>query len=264
MRTSFLVERALLLGAAFICMVRPAAGQILSPEPLGTGGFAIELTRPSLRAGSDLDVLTLAGALGVRVPLGNGTLLAELPFARVGYHDFANETAIGNLLLGYEAGSGATRFIATVRAPTASENEAALFGALSDVLQVEAFLPEVTSLRAGVLHRGSRTGRAAVDVHLSGVLFIPKEGDTDGALDYGVQGVIRPKTIGITAGIAGRAIVTGDNMSFAERTMHQLFARIDYTAGNVRPYVGVTVPMDDDVRDVVNATWRAGLQVKTK
>lgn len=264
MRTSFLVERALVLGAAFICMARPAAGQILSPEPLGAGGFAIELNRPSLRAGSDLDVLTLAGALGVRVPLGNGTLLAELPFARVGYHDFSNETAIGNLLLGYEAGAGATRFIASVRAPTASENEAVFFGVVSDPLQIEAFLPEMASLRAGVLHRGSRTGKSAVDVQLAGVLFIPKEGDVDGALDYGVQGVIRPQTVGVTAGIAGRALVTGDNMSFAERTMHQLFARIDYTVGNVRPYIGVTVPMDEDVRDVVNATWRAGLQVKMK
>ena len=208
-----------------------------------------------------MDVLSFAGILSVRLPLRNASLIVDLPFSRIG-GDAGNGEAIGNLLLGFESG-GSTAFHAAIRLPTAGDDLSNFLGFVSDVHRFEAFIPDMTSFKVGVIRRGARPGGITVDFGGSAVGFLPEGGDFEFGLDYGAQLVLR-SAFGFTGGIAGRAILTNETGDFDDSTLHEARLLVDYTSNNIRPFAGVTLPLDSDVREDVPYVLRLGVQIRTR
>jgi hypothetical protein len=44
-------------------------------------------------------------------------------------------------------------------------------------------------------------------------------------------------------------------------TMHEIYTRLSYPAGRVTPMFEARLPLDDELRDIVAASFRAGIAV---
>lgn len=237
----------------------PAAAQNLTPEPFTDREVGIEFLRPMFED-DDLDALSFATYFYTRIPIGSVHLLADLPFVRMSA-DGLSSTGLGNLMVGLSGTRGKGTMYGTVRFPTASDDEPAnLLAILGDIQRVEAWLPDVTTLSVGAILRDNRPSGHGFHFLLGAAFLLPDEGENEVVLDYGAQWVYRPSALGLTVGLQGRAGVTGDG-DFGERTLHDLRLRVDYTSGQLRPAIGLAVPFDEDVREVLNAVLRLGLQV---
>lgn len=252
--------RKLIVLFSALLAATPATAQTLMPEPFTNREIGFELLRPLLDDDDDLDALSFASFLYTRLPIGPVHLLADLPIARMGADDLSS-TGIGNIMLGVELARSRASFYGTVRLPTASDDEFAnILAFITDIQRFEAWIPDVTTLSVGAILRDRRPSGHGFDFQFGAGFLIPDEGDTDVVLDYGAQYVYRPRAVGFTAGLQGRASVTGDG-DFGERTLHDLRLRVDYTSGRLRPAIGFTIPFDDDVRESMNGVLRLGLQV---
>ena len=93
-------------------------------------------------------------------------------------------------------------------------------------------------------------------------MLVPDDADFDNEvlLDYGAHAFYRPNALGIVGGVNGRAIVTGDEGGFSERTIHEAQVRIDYTRGRWRPAIDFRVPIDEDLREGIKGVVRVGVE----
>ena len=232
--------------------------------------FSIEWLKPSFD-GSDVGFLTSALFLSGRVPLAdNVRLTAELPVAHVSSDsefDDASDTAIGNPYLGIELGesTGSLWGEIGVRAPLASsDNEAVFVGILADFDRFEAFVPDVLSI-VGQATLASRS-TSGFSVRLRGgssvLINTDKEAFEDGGelyLAYSGQGWYAAGPVQIGAGVTGRMLVTEDDLSLGERSIHQGGLSLIATLGKVQPGIYVKVPLDEDLKDSLN--FVAGLNL---
>jgi hypothetical protein len=257
MRKSILILNLVLLSAV------PCGAQTLAPEPFTNRSIGIELIHPFLED-DDVEFLTFAATLAARLPIGSVHLLAELPFA-VYNDDLTSSEGLGNVMVGVEAPAGSATLYATLHLPTASSGELANFMAfLADFHRAEAWAPDATTLSFGGIMRERGENNSGFDYQL-GAAIIGSSADTEDdlelLLDYGAQYVYRPRTVGFTFGLQGRAFLTAEgDGSFADRTFHEVRTRLDYTGGRVRPAIGIAIPLDEDRRDIVNPILRLGLQ----
>ena len=255
MRKPILIITLVLLSAA------PCAAQNLMPEPFTNRNIGIEVLHP-LVEDEDVGLLTFAASVSARVPLGRVQLLADVPFAFYD-DDFTTSQGLGNIMLGVEGAHNYGTFYATLRLPTASEGELANFMAyITDFYRFEAWIPNAVTLSFGAVMRERQDNHGGLDFLLgAAVMGVEETDDVELLLDYGAQYVYRPASIGVTVGVQGRALTTGEGTGFDQRTWHELRARLDYTSGRVRPALGVSVPLDEATRSVFDVALRLGAQV---
>ena len=65
-------------------------------------------------------------------------------------------------------------------------------------------------------------------------------------------------------GLTGRWHATADGGSFVDNSMHRAGVSADVRVGGVRPGVSLRVPLDEDMRAVVNSTVGLYLQVPVR
>lgn len=256
------MRKTLLLLTGILAASTPAAAQstAIMPEPFAPREFGIEIQRPFFEESEGLDFLSFATYFYGRYAITpEVTLVADVPWAHAGIDD-ESSTGIGNIMIGAYGKRGSTTLYGTIRLPTASEEFANLFATLSELPNVQTWVPDITSVSLGGIYRHRRPNGHGIDAQLGGVIVKPDEGDWELVLDYGVQYVYRPGQWGVTGGIQGTAFATGDG-SFSERTFHEARLRVDYTSARWRPAIGLTLPFDDDIQEVVNGVLRLGLQV---
>lgn len=241
------------------------AAQELMPEPFTDRSIGIELMRPLFDGDDELDALSGAAHLSARYRIGGVHLLVDVPFARMNDDRFVESTAFGNVMLGLEVVRETRAYYATLRVPTAPRGEfAAQLAALADFQNAEAWFAELTTLSFGAIMRERYQSGFGFDA-LFGAQIMDvgsdvSDDDTQLRLEYGAQFVYRPSAIGMTLGAQGLATLSGDG-NFAERTIHELRARLDYTAGRVRPAVGFVLPLDDTWREFLDGVVHLGVQL---
>jgi hypothetical protein len=192
----------------------------------------------------------------------------ELPFARTTQSAFGeteSSSAIGNPYVGLLFDRGATKYEFGARAPLAPDDEAAVFyGLYSDQNRIEAFIPDFASVRASATHTA---GAGAVQFVFAGgpSVWIPT-GDSDGGdtellLDYSGMLVTNQQALRLAGGITGRGVVTEEG-SISERTQHQAIASASYAFGRFRPGIHARLPLDGEMRSVMNGTFGISLQME--
>ena len=241
------------------------AAQELMPEPFTDRSIGLELMRPLVDGDDDLDALSGAAHLSARFRIGGVHLLADVPFARMNDNQFVESTAFGNVMLGVELVRETQAYYVTLRVPTAPRGEfASALAGLAEFQNSEAWFADATTLSFGGVMRERYESGFGFDALIGAQIIdvgdeVTVEDDTQLRLDYGAQFVYRPGVIGVTLGAQGVALLTGDG-DFAERTIHELRARLDFTAGRVRPAIGFTFPLDDSWRELMDGVVHAGVQ----
>ncbi len=137
-------------------------------------------------------------------------------------------------------------------------------GALSDPDRLEAFLPNVLTVRAGAELRSVSPGGMLIGAKIGPSLLVPTKGDgVDPELfaDYGVQGGYEGAAVRATVGITGRLLATESDLNFSERTEHVITGMVELRRGQVRPSVLIRVPLDQSVRRTLRATVGFGLAI---
>jgi hypothetical protein len=260
--------RAIALAVFIVVLGAPADAQTLSQEWMPDGVFSLDVRRPFFD--DDDPDFPSSGFFSLRLPLGSLALLADLPYATLNTPTITggtvNSRAIGNIMIGVEGKRGNVALNGSIRLPTAPHGESALgLGSFGDVQRFEAFFPDQLSLRGGINYRPARTNALNVDVGGALVVLVDRDNDTvvesEAFIDYGVLFVHRPRAWGASGGVFGRTLITESEPDFDERSVHEAKLTVDYTTTRIRPYLGVTLPLDEGVRDIVPWVLRVGLQV---
>lgn len=219
----------------------------------GTAGFAIEAIRPAMEGvGHSFASVALFSTGHVELRPGL-RLLLELPVA------FSSEfedvdmdgPVLGDPYLGVQARTGATTLDFGFRAPIASDAKyASVIGTVADLDRVEAFAPDILTVRAGAA-TDYRLGRGiTLGAQLSPAVWIPTddaadEGDTEFVLGYGASVGYAASGGRLTARFSGRALLSEEGLDFDERTLHQI-AMTGSIGDRVRPGFQVSMPLDGD------------------
>jgi hypothetical protein len=191
------------------------------------------------------------------------TIVAELPFAHGGFDsDFVSESdnTVGNLYLGAELRGRESRVSGAlgVRLPfAADDNLATAVGLSADpVDRMEAFLPDVLSLHGAVGYEYRAPTGLAVTAQLSPILWFDVGDalvdDMELIVGYGAKIGYVGEAYAVSAGFSGRGVITEEEGSFADRTLHQLVLGASLTLDRYQPGVQLRLPLDDDVRDLVD------------
>ena len=262
--------RFLFIGLAMIAATAPLSSQTISLTRPGRYSIALEAARPQLTfddesVGAASAALFLSGhaALGSRA-----NLIVELPFAHAKVDGLLSESSstVGNPYVGLQLVRDRVRFDVGGRLPLVDEGEfATLIGVAAELERMEAFLPDVASLSASIrMETGSEKGmHVAVFAGPSLLMFTGDDILNDGnelLLTYGIEPAYRGASVRAGARLLGRYVATGDDGTFADRSIHQLGLFADFGAGRVRPGVHLRFPIDEDMREDV--PWILGLNVQ--
>lgn len=257
---------------ALLTTAAPAVSQTIW-TPIDRRPFLkLEMLHPSLKAGSDVDISALSGAVfmtgGFR--LGQRAMfIAELPFARSSV-SFAgtssSNTAFGNPYIGLQLGSASKSrgFVGElgVRPPFIGDDDfdAALLGISSDLDRLEAFVNDVTSISAaGNFY--SRMSAAATRLRLGVThqLHGSSSGEDETFLDYGAHASYDADRLRFGGAVTGRYILT-ESGAFGERSVHHIAGSASMAFDQLRPGIFVRVPIDKDVRESVSAIYGLTLE----
>jgi hypothetical protein len=203
---------------------------------------------------------------------------AELPIARTGFDAGSgvseSSVQVGNPYLGLtvrgEGKSVGLQF--GVRVPTASDPSTSIgeaanqMGVLADFDRFEAFAPKVFTARAAVEVRHTTPDGLLLRAKLGPSLLVDthsgNSGDTQELYaDYGVRAGYEGADVSATVGFTGRALITEGDLSFAERTVHQVTGALELRLGRVRPSALVRFPLDDDFRALTGVIVGLGVRV---
>lgn len=246
-----------------------ARAQSLWLDPAGAGGFQLEFLHPSVDGYS-----AASGAVffGLRAPLGRRVaLVGELPVAhgdiRVGVEgvELRGEAVTpGNPWIGVEIGSPGSDLQVALGGRIAlidSVDAATSIGFLADPIdRPEAFLAQTGSLTARVIWRGFDDAGRGVLLHGGVSGWIPTDdGETVLQGSYGARLALAGPVVSAVAGITGRANLSADDRSLAERTLHQLGLAVALELGPLRPGAEIRFHLDENFRD--GTDWVLGLFV---
>ncbi len=239
------------------------AGQSIWQGQTEESNFRLEMMRPTFDE-ADLTTFSSASfASGRWQATSTSALLIEVPFAygelsalEGSTFDPKAEGTIGNIYVGFEqrAGDAPVFFELGARAPLVDPDEvlACLVGLASDLNRMEAFVPDLVPVNAAVSYRTRFDNGLLLFVKGGPNLWIPTEGG-----DVEVFGLTEAHVgyaydrFGVLAGVAGRALLSED-LNFDERTNFQFGAGAWVEVGRVRPALLLRVPIDEEMRDVLN------------
>jgi hypothetical protein len=199
------------------------------------------------------------------VPLVRAGLTAETPVAE-------SSLRLGNPYIGLQIhrdGRALSGYFG-LRPPVTSDPETSAaelamgVGVISDPDRLEAFLPNVLTVRGGAELRSVSSGGLLIGAKLGSSLLVPTKGegaDPELFADYGVQGGYQGGAVRATIGVTGRLLATESGLGFDERTNHVVTGMVELRSGTVRPSVLIRVPVDQSVREVHRLTIGFGLAI---
>lgn len=264
---------------ALLCIA--GAGQAQSPfiNSRETRYLGLEAQKVFFKSAEGLSFLNGALHLSGQVPLAQGLLLGfDLPMARFSERqgrsfNFSprniSQTAVGNPLLALRFRRPGSRFTGEfgARLPLLGIGDfsAASVGLFTDFYRIDAFAPKTLSiLTAFTVHSENNLGIYS-NVQMGGFLLVAT-GDARGSnenedlyLRYrlGVGRASGP--VDVSANLGGILLVTEGKLDIGQRTVHQFQVSANYTGGSFRPGLSLRMPVDNDLRQVVDAVF--GLQL---
>ncbi|MDX1740541.1 MAG: hypothetical protein R3178_04570 [Rhodothermales bacterium] len=247
--------------AALIC-VTAAEGQSAFQSPRNYDVVSLEMLRPRFDVGGT-SLTTAAYSAAYYFGLGKTGrlfLTASLPVSHAAFDGGNAETALGNPYLGVTLFSRTDPVVYEVgiTLPVASDNGGGTAGFFGDYDRFEYYQPDLLTFRPTLVYFPSRSGDWVMFTRLSPVLMI-RTGSIDsearGELlaDYAIHFYYYGPAIQAGLSFTGRAALTEDG-SFAERTVHHTGITIQKDFGAVIPGVQLRLPLDEDLRDVVDFT----------
>ncbi len=239
-----------------------AQGQSAHQSPRNYGAASFEVLRPKFDAlGSSLATAAYTAAYQVGVgSKGRTFLTGTIPLSHTSFDDSDPETALGNPYVGVTlfARSDPVVYEFGIHLPLASENSGVTAGFFGDYDRFEAYQPDLLTVRSSLVYFPSRSGDWVMFTRLSPVLMI-RTGDVGdearGELmaDYALHFFYYGPALQGGLSFTGRAALTEDG-SFGERTVHHTGITIQKDLGPVIPGIQFRMPLDDDLRDVVDYT----------
>ncbi|MGH7453200.1 MAG: hypothetical protein ACRENG_17755 [bacterium] len=246
--------------------------------------IALEVIKPDFK-NNNLGTFTssrsgLALFLSLRWPLSERLhFVGELPFAYGNYefkssliniNEHESGSAIGNPYLGLEIKGANTPIFAEfgVRLPiTPEDNVGTGLNIYSDVDRIEAFFPKTLPFSGMVNFH--HVGSSGLAIRLRGGasfwVFTDMEAfneDTELFASYSAQVGYEFRQVSVMAGFTGRANLTAEDADFSQRSVHQFGAAASLGAGKVRPGVQLRLPLDDDLKDILDAMFGVQLGIE--
>jgi hypothetical protein len=230
-----------------------AGAQTIDRNPL-RASVLFEALHP-LYEDDDLDITSAAYILSGRVPIGRSSaLLFDLPFAHVNLDDDLNleddtESSIGNPLIGISLMSSNAEVQLGGRPGLADDEDLAL--ALIrpvDVMRSEAFDPDIGTVFARVRVKQPIDRGLVWGFDLGATVWLPEEDQNENEVfaDYGLAVGHVGRSARLTLRFKGRALLTEDDLDFAERSTHQLGMYADFGSGPIRPGLAALIHLDED------------------
>jgi hypothetical protein len=271
--------RPILLTAGLLsCLQSVAGAQSYWHDDAGRAQYRLELLKPFVK-NVDESFLTGSAFLSGSFLVGTGLRLeAELPFTRAAFSlpvlgdtlDISG-SRIGNPYIGLVSHQGERPFAFRlgVRLPLSGgaddlEDLTALaVGGATDLDRIEAFAPELITLRGGVEWLRVQPGGLLLGAALGPSLLVD-DGFDDAELlgDYGFRLGYRGEAFQTYAALTGRINLTSDDAEgLPERTQHQLTGAIAMRRGRLRPEAMVRFPLDEGIRDLVGVIVGAGVRL---
>lgn len=233
-------------------------------EYLGGGFFSEPLQTTFTTA-----ALFLSARWRVSGPL---VLRAELPFINVGIKDQyyidplgdtiqvegGSENQFGNPFIGLEVGAPGSPLTGEfgVRFPIVDDQHlfSSGFGVFGDYDRFEAFFPDIMTFTAIANYQYRGPTGLLLRLRSGPAFMVVTEGGGDPELfaDYSAQAGYQGSRVTVLAGLTGRALVTESDLSFGERTIHQLGLSASYATGRFIPGILFRVPMDDDLSEILD------------
>ncbi len=233
-----------------------ATAQSIWLEPHEDRAIQLEILKPQLDR-VDLTFPSAAYFVSLRLATAGAiTLVAELPVAYAEEETFGESDAtVGSPYIGAEFELSDASFAELgVRIPITDAGPAATVGAVSDFVdRFEAFLDDVVSIHAGFNYRKTYDSGLSLRLRGAPVLDIPTaDGDTELFVLYSAQVWYKVDRTSLGGGVSGRILTTEGEFDLGERTLHQLALAGSVELGRYRPGVQVRIPLDEDLRDILD------------
>lgn len=252
-----------------VCLAALVSGVIYPADVIGQSLWltrsqrstvALEILKPSYASNVETTFFTATWFISGRVFVSETiALTGELPINHIGISEIdESETDLGNVYLGVEIHNQSATVVTEIGMRLPSADDTAFLGAFTDFVdRADAFATDVFPfIWAVTVQKKGNTG-ALVRFRPGLTTWIAK-GDREDAeifVTYSLQGGYEAEEFGILAGIGGRWLTTSDNATFGESSYHQLGVAIDFGAGRARPGLTVRVPLDEDLRDVLDIAY---------
>lgn len=233
--------------------------------------IALEALKPEKE---NTEFLSSTLFLSVRLGISNNLVfVGELPFAYAALENAdLSDSQFGNPYLGLELARAASPlfFEFGARLPVvASDNLATLFGQLTDADRMEAFTPDAASLLAALNFQNvlppkqiflrARVGALlSVSTGAGGTTLLTSGEDSELFLLLSGQAGFDGKRIFLGAGLTGRLVFT-EKGNFGRRTFLQLGANARLKLGRFRPGLHFRLPLEDDLKEVLE--WVGGVSL---
>lgn len=259
---------------AALSLILPAAlpAQSLWPRKLaGRGELGLEWVRPTFddaEFGFTRGVWIIDGRVQVTPRLN---LIAALP-QLTAPTDAGSDREWGNPFFGVEFTDtlGRPEFTIGLRRGNASFESASPFymGYLGDYDRLEQVLTDGWILNT-IGHvrpwNAPDGGFAELRFGVTGIFGLENgASSTSMLLDYGIRIGRETGTLGFGTGLTGRWPITGTSGGSLESAVHQVFGDVTYLKGVVQPTVGVRLPFDEELGEVLDYALTFGVKVQFK
>jgi hypothetical protein len=254
------ITRKSVLAAALVAIAVipiPVAAQIESAPPSYGQTFALELWKPFFDEFDEgFTTSVLRGRL-LQPAWEGGYLIADLSLAH-GRVFGESSWALSNPELGVAfAGAGGDPIgEVTVMLPLAREFGGGDFGAfvgfLHEATRFERFVEDIWSVNGVYTPTVALDGGALVGLRLGGSVLFPPDGeDTELLARYGASVAGTSDRIRMGGEVTGVAIVSERDLSFNERTIHQMTLLLGIDRDGVVPDLLIRIPLESSVRDAI-------------
>ncbi|UCE65868.1 MAG: hypothetical protein JSU85_13565 [Candidatus Zixiibacteriota bacterium] len=196
------------------------------------------------------------------VPIGHGE-------RAVSFWGDESETAIGNPYAGFRLGSNKLplTFDIGIRVPLSSENNslARLAGGFSDIYRLDAFILDYFTFQSMVNYRSNRINDLNGEISLGPRIWL-YTGDSEYADDtefffaYNIKTFYSWSNFDAGVGISGLLCLTEDEFLGEDSMVNTLKFESSFATGNARPGIEISLPVDDDLDEVMDMV--IGLNLK--
>lgn len=241
-------------------------------------GITIEFLKPHYVDEEDLSFLTSVTYLSARFPITRNMVFSgEFPFSYVKYDipqgpDLGAKQTFGNPYFGLELHFRRTPLFIELgaRAPLTADveeknGEATVNGGLTDFIdRAEAFATDAVPVSA--IMNCILSSRTGFSLRLrGGPSFWFASGDREESETfflYSAQAFYETGILRFGGGFSGRYLASADAGNFGERSLHQLTFGLDIILGMFRPGVYIRIPLDEDLKDMINTVWGISLGIE--
>ena len=261
-------RRARFVAVTAVAIVYVLLTTTVSAQPLWVNQgqkpvFSFEFVKPNLDGTDNTTSISSAVFFTLRWPWTEKIIFVgelALAHAELDFEDFDSDAdnKLGNPYLGLEffrEPSSSVYVELGIRAPVVSSSNFATFiGFFADVDRFEAFRPDVLPLLAVINLRQKFPTDFFIRLRAGTSIELDTGNDNDESELYIIfagLGGYEHERLRLEVGLTGRLIVTEDG-NIGERTFLQMGANASYAFGVFRPGIHFRLPLDDDLKEVID------------